>query len=318
MEFKVYPLRFSFSAVDSVYFPPGKSSNLLRGAFGTIFRRLACVSHCAGAGVCELRSTCPYARMFEPSALSPGPSGFADWPRPFVFRATHLDRSSVRPGSQFHFDLNLFDMKTPAIAYLVLSFAELAHEGLGPGRGRARLTDVSQLGLDGTVTRRLYDGHTFTGQQDTAPLTLNLAPMREPISRVKVRFVTPTELKSGHEVVSRPDFGTLAARVRDRVSKLGELYGDGPTKMNFRRFGEQAVHVRMIQCEFRRVDIERRSSKTGQLHPLGGFVGEAEYEGELAEFVPWLMAAKWTGVGRQTVWGKGELDVCVTDRHTGD
>jgi hypothetical protein len=56
------------------------------------------------------------------------------------------------------------------------------------------------------------------------------------------------------------------------------------------------------------MDIERRSSRTGQVHPIGGFVGEAEYEGDLAEFVPYLHAARWTGVGRQTVWGKGEID----------
>jgi hypothetical protein len=41
---------------------------------------------------------------------------------------------------------------------------------------------------------------------------------------------------------------------------------------------------------------------------LGGFVGDAEYEGELGEFMAYLLAGKWTGVGRQTVWGKGELE----------
>jgi hypothetical protein len=34
-----------------------------------------------------------------------------------------------------------------------------------------------------------------------------------------------------------------------------------------------------------------------------------EYAGELGEFLPWLRAARWTGVGRQTVWGKGDLRV---------
>ncbi|MGB9605238.1 MAG: CRISPR system precrRNA processing endoribonuclease RAMP protein Cas6, partial [Bryobacteraceae bacterium] len=41
------------------------------------------------------------------------------------------------------------------------------------------------------------------------------------------------------------------------------------------------------------------------------FTGEVEYEGDVAEFVPYLEAAQWTGVGRQTVWGKGELAVTV-------
>jgi hypothetical protein len=45
------------------------------------------------------------------------------------------------------------------------------------------------------------------------------------------------------------------------------------------------------------------------VHPLGGFTGSAEYEGDLAEFLPWLRAARWVGVGRQTVWGKGDVRV---------
>jgi len=42
---------------------------------------------------------------------------------------------------------------------------------------------------------------------------------------------------------------------------------------------------------------------------LGGFVGEVEYQGELGEFVVYLRLGKWVGVGRQTVWGKGEMEV---------
>lgn len=124
-----------------------------------------------------------------------------------------------------------------------------------------------------------------------------------------VRFVTPTELKSGQQLAGRPEFGILAGRIRDRVSKLSELYGDGPPALDFRGFGERAARVKMTRCEIEQVDVDRRSSRTGQVHSIGGFVGEAEYEGELAEFIPFLRAAKWTGVGRQTVWGKGEIEV---------
>jgi hypothetical protein len=162
LHFRFYPLRFSLVARESVYFPPGKSGNLLRGAFGAIFRRIACRPECAGARYCETAATCPYARMFEPTALGSGPSGFADWPRPFVFRATHLDSSRIPPGGAFTFDLNLFDLKDPAIAYLVLAFSQFAHEGLGPGRGRAQLTEVWCPG------QRLYDGQSLL-QGDVAP-----------------------------------------------------------------------------------------------------------------------------------------------------
>ena len=54
---------------------------------------------------------------------------------------------------------------------------------------------------------------------------------------------------------------------------------------------------------------DRLSSRTGQSHSIGGFVGIAEHEGELAEFIPYLEAGRWTGVGRQSVWGKGEFSI---------
>ncbi len=309
MRFRLYPLRFSFLAHQAIHFPPGKSANILRGAFGTIFRRMACVPQCPGARECELRASCPYARMFEPGAIVPGPSGLADWPRPFVFRATHLDGCAIRHGDTFFFDLNLFDMHSPAMAYLVLAFAQLSREGLGAGRGRADLVEVLQRGENGNADTCIYDGKAFALQQASEPMELSLDAPGEPIERVRVRFVTPTELKTGERLAEGPEFGVLAARIRDRLSTLRELYDDGPLEMDFRAFGERAAQVRMARCEIQQLDVMRRSSRTGQVHPIGGFVGEAEYEGELTEFVPYLRAARWTGVGRQTVWGKGEIEV---------
>lgn len=309
LSLRVYPLRFSFTARDSLYFPPGKSSNILRGAFGTILRRIACVPQCTGARDCEWRAGCPYARMFEPGLLGSGPSGLRDQPRSFVFRAMHLDDITVAPGSSFHFDLNLFDLNENAIAYLVLAFAQLAREGLGPRRGRVELTTVSQLDASGDPAAALYDGESLRVQCNGNPLEVTLEPPTEPVGRLRLCFMTPTELKSGQQIAARPEFGIVAARVRDRVSTLRELYGAGPLDIDFRAFGERAALVRMTRCEVRHVDIVRRSSRTGQTHPIGGFTGEAEYEGDLTEFVPYLRAAQWTGVGRQTVWGKGQVKV---------
>jgi len=245
--------------------------------------------------------------MFEPTSVAAGPSGLADWPRPFVFRATHLDGRTVRTGESFHFDLNLFDIHSPAVAYLVLAFAQLAREGLGPRRSRVELSRVSQLDAHGDAAAAIFDGSSLLMQQNAPPLEVNLAPPAEPVTRLRVRFLTPTELKSGQQLAGRPEFSILAARIRDRVSTLRELYGDGPLEIDFRAFGERAALVRMTRCDIQQVEIVRRSSRTGQVHPIGGFQGQAEYEGDLTEFVPYLTAAKWTGVGRQTVWGKGEI-----------
>lgn len=310
MSFEFFRLRFRFRGTDSIYFPPGKSGNVVRGAFGTIFRRIACVPGCRDAAACEIRSTCPYARIFEPrAARGEGPSGLADWPRPFVFRAAHLDGRLVQPGEGFHFDLHLFDVADPGLPYFVLAFAQLAREGLGPRRGRAQLISVEQLALDDTAHWQVFDGEKFLLHQLRLPSRIELDGAGEPAGCVRVRFVTPTELKGGQQLAPRPDFPVLFGRIRDRISTLRALYGPGPLKIDFRGMGARAAQVEMTRCDLRTQQVERRSGRTRQVHPIGGFTGEAEYCGALGEFLPYLRAAKWTGVGRQTVWGKGELQV---------
>jgi CRISPR/Cas system endoribonuclease Cas6 (RAMP superfamily) len=80
-------------------------------------------------------------------------------------------------------------------------------------------------------------------------------------------------------------------------------------KVDFRGMGQRAEAIEMTHCTVRWRQVARRSSRTGQVHPIGGFVGEAFYQGLLTEFLPILKAAEWTGVGRHTVWGKGAVRV---------
>jgi hypothetical protein len=280
LDFSLYPWRFTFVARDRLYFPAGKSANILRGALGTILD----------------------AGLFAPKETGRGPSGLSDMPRPFVFRASRLDGRKVTPGERFDFDLHVFETRDPRLECFVRAFEQVGREGFGPGRGHAELAGVEQLDKAKQVSASLYSGSGLP-----PPLRLPLDADAGTTQKVVVRFVTPTELKAGQQISATPEFDVLFARVRDRLSSLRSLYGSGPLEVDFKAMGERAAAVRMTRCEVRHVAMERRSSRTGQVHPLSGFVGEAEYEGDLAEFVPWLEAAEWTGVGRQTVWGKGEI-----------
>ncbi len=311
MTLRLYSLRFTFTARDEIRFPAGKPGNVLRGALGTVFRDIVCVPDCPGARTCDHRRTCPYARVFEPSATGAGPSGLADWPRPFVFRAGHLDGTTAHAGRSFHFDLNLVHTSEPIISYFVLSFSRLAHDGLGAQRGRAVLTQVRQLDEHGHLGRTVFSIEDDRMLAPGPPLEFNLLPAAEPVSHIRVRFLAPTELKAAKKLAERPDFPVLFGRTRDRISMLRTLYQDGPLEIDFSGLGRLASAVAMRRCEVEWRSVVRRSSKTGQVHPIGGFIGEAEYEGRLEPFYPYLHLAQWTGVGRHTVWGKGAIAVDV-------
>lgn len=175
-----------------------------------------------------------------------------------------------------------------------------------------RLRGRSEAGLNLFVTREpavelftrvMAELGTIESVDGTDLLRLPLAASRDSVPRIRVRFMTPTELKGAEQ----PEFGVLMARVRDRISTLRALYGAGPLEIDFKAFGERAGRVTMSWYELVEMPAERVSRRTGQRHSIGGFTGVIEYAGELAEFLPYLEIARWTGVGRQTVWGKGEI-----------
>jgi hypothetical protein len=207
-----------------------------------------------------------YHRYFAP-AQTQGPSGFRDSPRSFVVRIA--DSSMI--------GVNLFEMHAPPIDLFRNVFTRVACESLGA------------TGLERT--------------EGTERLDIPLQPGTTSITRVRVQFKTPTELKG----VTEPEFGALFSRIRDRISLLKSLYGDGPLEIDFRAMGDRARAIKMTRCELHHESAERYSRTQNAAHPLGGFTGIAQYDGDLTEFLPYLQAAMWTGVGRQTVWGKGEI-----------
>jgi hypothetical protein len=82
---------------------------------------------------------------------------------------------------------------------------------------------------------------------------------------------------------------------------------------DFRAAADRAALVRTVRSDLRHHEIERRSSRTGTVHGIGGVTGSVDYEGDLAEFLPWLRAACWTGVGRHTVWGNGVIELVLPE-----
>jgi hypothetical protein len=214
------------------------------------------------------------------------PGGRADPPRPFVLRAAHLDGKRFGPGETFSLDVHVFDLRARLPEIFVQTFSEWARSGLGPRRGRVELL--------GPV-------------EDGADVNLDLTSGAE-ASKCSLLFRTPTELKGNPSRDAMP-FGVLFARVCDRIGALRSLYGEGPLRIDFRALAERAGLVCTVQCDLKYRDVWRRSSRTGAEHGIGGVTGRVDYEGDLTEFLPYLRAAWWTGVGRHTVWGNGVIEV---------
>ncbi len=217
-------------------------------------------------------------RVFRPH-FDAGPSGLADPPRAFILRASHLNGCAFAPGDAFHIDVHTFDPEGDTAVEIARAFSSVPRAGFE---------------LENVVVR--------------GDFSIDLASP-QPSRWLAVRFVTATELK-GANPGDPAAFPVLFARIRDRVSTLRRLYGAGPVEADFRGMGERARNILTVRTNLTERRVFRRSSRTGEVHGIGGFEGSVEYAGDLAEFAPWLRAACWTGVGRHTVWGNGEIE-CV-------
>ena len=285
--------------------PARNKGNVLRGAFGTMLRRLCCDPQCPGAAKCDLRATCPYAQVFEPAAPpgSPALSNYEAIPRPFVIRPPVTNENGVirtdektryQPGETLEFGLVLVGRIVEFLPHFVFTFERLGEEGLGLNRARCCLERVEQLDRSALCTP-----HGTSANSE----------IRHPQTEILLRFLTPTHLVFQEKAVREPEFHHLVRRLRDRLNALATFYSGGPLDLDFRGLAERAEAVRCLRRDLEWEARQRCSARTGRRHAIGGFLGECTFaapSGEaLAEFLPLLHLGQYLHVGKHAVWGNG-------------
>lgn len=316
--------RFTIEPLSPLFVPAVNKGNMLRGGFGHVFRRLCCVPQCKDAKNCPLVGTCPYKTIFEPSP--PVGSGrlskYQDIPRPFVFRAPQTQKTRFGEDERFEFDLVLIGGALDFLPYFVLAFRELAAEGIGLNRAKCKLERVeaiepvlNDMQRNESASDVIYGGQdqlfrsnghaTFKSWFESRIQTFSNANGNGAASRIGMRFLTPTFLRAEGDIVRTPEFHHVFKRLRDRINALSTFFGNGPVDVDFRGIGKRSEKIRTLASRCRWVERARTSSKTGQRHELSGFIGAATYEGDFAEFVPWLALGELVHLGKHTAWGNG-------------
>lgn len=306
----IHRYRIALVARERVVSPPERLPNMLRGAFEIAFRRLVCHDLALDCGVCPLLGTCPYPAVFHPAPPegSDRLSKAQDLPRPFVFEPPVGADGVMTTGDTLEIGLTVFGSANRWLPYLVVALRAFAERGLGPTRGRLRLVRVTAA--EGP---EVFDAarDVIVPSTDGVRVPQLLRPGDSEIGRVRIRFATPTTLKRDGRLVERPSFADVVSRLRDRLSSLAAFFGDGPLAMDFAGVGRAAASVRTVECRTEWLRRTRRSSRTGDVHELSGFVGEAVYEGDLGAWMPLLRMGEAVHVGKYAVWGNGRVEVEV-------
>jgi hypothetical protein len=323
--------RFTLVPQETVFVPAVNKANMLRGAFGHSLRKLCCVPQCTNARECPLASSCPYKVIFEPSPPADADRlrRNQDVPRPFIFRANPDDKKTkFLPGEKFQFSLVLIGRALDHLPYFVLSFRDLAAEGIGLNRARCELQLVEEQMLNSLINASLLQAgsqsnpspdHKIFASSDQvfhSPKGLDLEQwiaqrVRQLSSgrEISISFLTPTLLKAENAITRSPEFHHLFKRLRDRINSLSTFFGNGPLSADFAGLGLRAEQVRTVSSDVQWVERFRTSSRTHQRHELSGFTGTAVYAGELHEFLPWLALGELIHIGKHTAFGSGWMSV---------
>jgi hypothetical protein len=324
--FQIGLFRFTLTPQEVLFVPALNKANMLRGAFGYAFRRLCCVPECPKAHECPLFLPCPYREIFEPSP-PPGVKRLSknqDIPRSFAFRASFDDKTKFAPGEDFEFGLVLIGRALEHFPYFLMAFRELATQGLGLNRAKCILKAVCELVEEPLHVNRGLRGYDWApnnliyASQDQILhphgrlnlerwVATRVAYLGTSAQSIKINFFTPTSLRGDGEVKQLPDFHCLFKRLRDRISALSTFFGSGPLDVDFAGLGRRSEQIRTAFCNVQWRQRFRTSSKTRQRHEMSGFVGEAVYEGDLEEFLPWLTLGELVHVGKHTAWGMGNF-----------
>lgn len=313
----LHHFRFYLQPKAPLHMPAYNKGNVIRGGFGSTFRRIVCHANCREPETCELRSVCPYTAVFQPFVPEDSEkiSKNRDIPRPFVIKPPLETKETYLPGEQLSFDLVLVGKIKDYLAYFIVTFKELSQAGFGRNRSPVELAGVEHVAHDGTSVV-VYTRENNLVQPPTKAISWSELCGSSAstngagrVTRITLRFLTPTLLKADGVQARRPSFGVIAKRLRDRINALSYFYCSKGLDIDFKDLGERAEKVRTVSDSTRWVESSRYSRRREVTHDLSGFVGEVSFEGELEMFLPYLKLGEYLHVGKNAVFGNGWYEI---------
>jgi len=307
--FRFNHYRFHFSPLENLRMPKYNKGNTIRGGFGTILRRIACVHQNIECDNCDLRFSCPYTRIFNPF-IPPEAERLRknlNIQRPFVVKPPLETKTSYGPYEPLIFEIILVGDAQEYIPYIIVTFKELAEHGFGLNRAQCRLSQIEAVKIDGTTTS-IYESKNNTVISSQSSITwTDVTAAYKDIQKSRelcITFLTPTTLKANGRLSFVPQFHVLLKRLRDRLNALSYFYCGETIDIDFKALGEQAEKIKET---FIRSTWEERSRSTRRRtkHDLSGFVGTVTYRGNFKPFMPFLLLGQYVHVGKGTVFGNG-------------
>lgn len=288
----------------------------LRGDFGCVLRQATCAQRAADGRLppsCETCS-CSYGDFFvQPQSGQPGSNGT----RPYIFEPLDARKTHYGAGEEFQFNFILVGEAMKHLNLCITTFQQLGERGMGrnflDGAGRLQVVRVCAESLEGNGT--VIFEH---GQQGAIhlPQPLGADAIAARVGtlthhRVRMFFVQPTEIREAGQPLQSFEFHQLWDALTTRLKGLMACYCDSALELDFKALKLQAQCVRKVEDTLHWQEQTRRSRRQHDDIPVSGLVGHVCFEGELAPFLPALVAGEWLHVGHKCVTGNGQYHLAA-------
>jgi hypothetical protein len=249
-------------------------------------------------------------------------------PLPIVLEPPLAPRSDYAPGDRLVFNLVMIGKGIGYLPVFIIAVADMAYRGLGRSRSRFELDKVEDE-FD-RARRLLYDSASqrvspyipkLRSLNDAGKETMNLSH-----NQLELLFMTPTRIKhrfgpqlemsgmpsdrSDSRFISSLDFATFMRTLMRRLSWLAEVHCEQPWNLDYDTLLAKAEsRVRVVKQNLRWQEWGRYSSRQNAVLKMGGFVGSVTFQGDLAEFLPYIKLGEYLHIGQGTAFGLGKYEI---------
>jgi len=306
--FKCTKLIIKAEALDFMELPAYKGS-VFRGAFGNAFRKTVCVAKSNSCTECILINQCLYSYAFESpvSDQSMICKNYSFAPHPFILIPPLDTRHSYEAGHIFHVELILIGKAIESLPYFIYAMIRMGELGLGKQRGQFRILSAKAMDENSKYTETIYQNETMMPIKTI--LTLEHAQQKARQLRsdqIALNFITPLRIQKNGQLNDNPSFNLIMKNCFRRMTSLLYFHCQDQSPPFYEDAIEQSKYIQKTNSNTSWQSWSRYSSRQKKRHKLGGLIGEMRFEGDLATFLPYLVACSWVNLGKGTAFGLGK------------
>jgi len=289
---------------------PRYKGSILRGSLGKSLKSICCPLKKVECKDCILSANCVYFFVFE-SRENPNSTRFLNIPHPFVLDPPLIGKTCYQPKDRFEFSLILLKDALKYLSYLTFAVIQMGKFGIGfnvkNGFGKFKINKIFQD--DEVIYTENENNLILTECKNSLDISNIAGHINEPISSLKVEFLTPYRVKYKNSLASTFDFSILIRACLRRIAALEFFYAGKEPDIDYKGLVRRAKDVKVVSQDKKWLEITRYSFRQKTKMKFGGLVGYAVYCGDLTEFYPILKYCEVVHVGKQSSFGFGKIKV---------